>query len=99
MSDSKVEQNRKAVAGKKKGSPKTGGRKKGTPNKKTSELMQILGSFNPVETLKEIIARTKDDALQAKICLDLLKYLYPQRKAIEMNAEDVKLPEINIKGI
>lgn len=89
---------KKTRGGSKKGE-RRGGRKKGTPNKKTSELMQILGSFNPVETLKEIIARTKDDALQAKICLDLLKYLYPQRKAIEMNAEDVKLPEINIKGI
>lgn len=89
---------KKTRGGSKKGE-RRGGRKKGTPNKKTSELMQILGSFNPVETLKEIIARTEDDALQAKICLDLLKYLYPQRKAIEMNAEDVKLPEINIKGI
>lgn len=89
---------KKTRGGSKKGE-RRGGRKKGTPNKKTSELMQILGSFNPVEKLKEIFARTEDDALQAKICLDLLKYLYPQRKAIEMNAEDVKLPEIKIKGI
>lgn len=99
MENSKVDKTRNSTPGKKKGSVKTGGRKKGTPNKKTSELMQILGSFNPVEKLKEIFARTEDDALQAKICLDLLKYIYPQRKAIEMNVEDVKLPEIKIKGI
>ncbi len=75
------------------------GRKKGTPNKKTSELLKILGSFNPAKELKEIFKNTEDDALKAKICLYLLSYIYPKRKAIEIDTENIKLPEIKIKGI
>ena len=67
---------------------KTGGRQKGTPNKKTKELIEILGAFNPVEKLKDIFANTKDDCLKAKICLDLLKYIYPQRKAIDFQSSE-----------
>lgn len=63
---------------------KTGGRQKGTPNKKTKELIEILGAFNPAEKLKEVFNNTKDDNLKAKICLDLLKYIYPQRKAVDL---------------
>lgn len=79
MTVSKVGKNRK----------KSGGRKKGTPNKKTKELIEVLGSFNPLEKLKDIYASTDDIALQAKICLDLLKYIYPQRKAVELDSETI----------
>ena len=70
--------------------PKTGGRQKGTPNKKTKELIEILGAFNPAEKLKEVFKNTNDDNLKAKICLDLLKYIYPQRKAIDFQSEEDK---------
>ena len=30
---------------------KTGGRKKGTLNKKTTELMELLGDYNPIQRL------------------------------------------------
>ena len=81
-----------------KGKKKTGGRQKGTPNNKTRELMEVLGSFNPAEKLIEIYNNTKNEELKAGICRDLLKYVYPQRKAVEMTG-DVQMPEINIKGI
>ena len=73
---SKVETSRK----------KTGGRKKGTPNKKTAELQEILGGFNPAEKLMELYNKstTKDD-LKVLICKELMKYIYPQRKAIDTN--------------
>ncbi len=58
--------------------------KKELRTKKTKELIKVLGAFNPLEKLKEIYASTDDMALQAKICLDLLKYIYPQRKAIDI---------------
>lgn len=78
--------------------PANSGRKKGTPNKKTKELMEILGSFNPAEKLMEIYNTTKDVELKASICKDLMKYVYPQRKAVEI-ANDVELPPIKIEGI
>ena len=84
MSDtSKVEKNRGQFQ---KGKEKTGGRKKGTPNKRTAELQEILGDFNPAEKLMELYNKptTKDD-LKAMICKELMKYIYPQRKAVDTN--------------
>ena len=78
--------------------PEKAGRQKGTPNKKTKELIEILGSFNPAEKLVQIYNETDNLELKAGICKDLMKYVYPQRKAVEMTG-DVQLPEINIKGI
>lgn len=78
--------------------PANAGRKKGTPNKKTKELIEILGAFNPAEKLVEIFNETDDKDLKASIAKELMKYVYPQRKAVEMTG-DVQLPEINIKGI
>lgn len=72
----------------KKGSarPANAGRKKGTPNKKTAELQKILGSFNPAKKLMELYNKstTKDD-LKVLICKELMKYIYPQRKAVDTN--------------
>lgn len=63
---------------------KTGGRKKGTPNKKTKELIELMGDYSPLENLLTIVRneRTPID-LKIKINLDLMGYLYPKRKAIE----------------
>lgn len=70
-----------------KGKAKTGGRKKGTPNKRTKELAEVLGAFDPAEKLVQIYNETDDLDLKAQICRDLLKYVYPQRKAVEMSAD------------
>ena len=74
---------------------KTGGRKKGTPNKKTTELMELLGNYNPVKRLIEI-AKDENTSLdmQVKINLDLLPYIYPKRKSIDMNSNEI--PEVKI---
>ena len=81
---SKVEANRGQFQ---KGKAKTGGRKKGTPNKRTKELAEVLGAFDPPEKLVQIYNETDDLDLKAQICRDLLKYVYPQRKAVEMSAD------------
>ena len=39
---------------------KTGGRQKGTPNKRTKELAEALGSFDPIGKLKKIYKETQD---------------------------------------
>lgn len=74
---------------------KTGGRAKGTPNKKTTELMELLGDYNPIQRLIEI-AQDENTSLdmQVKINLDLLPYIYPKRKSIDMNSDES--PEVQI---
>ena len=81
-----------------KGHKKTGGRKKGTPNKKTAQFKEILGAFDTVTELKELYQTTDKDDLKFAICKEFLKYEYPQRKAVEI-ANDIELPEFNIKGL
>ena len=78
-----------------KGRTKTGGRAKGTPNKKTTELMELLGDYNPIVRLIEI-AKDENTSLdmQVKINLDLLPYIYSKRKSIDMNSND--MPEVKI---
>lgn len=74
------------------------GRKKGTPNKKTLLFVDELGNFKTVKELIDIFYSTDKDELKVQICFTLLKYQYPQRKAIDINTEDTKLPTINING-
>ena len=63
---------------------KTGGRQKGTPNKKTRELIELLGDYNPAESLLEILKSDRVPIdLKIKINLDLMSYVYPKRKSIE----------------
>ena len=74
---------------------KTGGRKAGTPNKKTTELMELLGDYNPITRLIEI-AKDENTPLdmQVKINLDLMPYIYPKRKSIDMNTNE--MPDVKI---
>lgn len=81
MSDSKVEKNRKP--GKPKGSPKTGGRQKGTPNKNHSILQTALDqeNFNLIAEFADLYERMDD---VQKLCelKFLMRFVYQ------------KLPEI-----
>lgn len=81
-----------------KGHEKIGGRKKGTPNKRTVEITERLKDEDILGSLIEIAKTTDEESIKVKIYLDLLRYCYPQRKAIEFT-QDIELPVINIKGI
>lgn len=94
-STSNVEKNRGEF---KKGREKTGGRQKGTPNKRTVEFLDALGDFPTVENMKALYNTTDDDNLKFMILKELAKYQYPQRKAVEMSGE-VDMPIISIKGL
>lgn len=77
---------------------KTGGRQKGTPNKKTTDLLERLGNYNPLDALLGI-SQDEDTPLeiQVKINLDLMNYVYPKRKSVEFNDKiDVSLSEKSI---
>lgn len=88
MSDeSKVDKNRK-----------TGGRKKGTPNKKTKEVIERLKELgcDPIEGMANIAqtALDSDDlALAGQMYKELAQYIAPKRKAIEVtgaNGEEIQ---------
>ncbi len=68
--------------------PEHSGRKKGTPNKRTKELIELFGDYNPAESLLEILKSDRVPIdLKIKINLDLMGYLYPKRKSIESKEE------------
>lgn len=87
--------------GKKKGSPKTGGRKKGTPNKKSRFVRELLENqkFDPVTECVVVFRKAMDKfehqnhsefqfkwlEIAGKQCHELMKYCYPQLKAIDHN--------------
>ncbi len=66
------------------GIKKTGGRKKGTPNKKTFILRDVLDSFgcDVPQRIVDLLPELKPEK-QADILVELMKYLFPTRKAIE----------------
>lgn len=70
-----------------KGSPKFGGRKKGTPNKKTQALREViegaLGKTIPEKLFESGIFDKLKPYQQAQVLLELMNYLEPKRKAIE----------------
>lgn len=75
---------------------KTGGRQKGTPNKKTLLLEELLNSkgLEPIQGLADclneldgLVADEPEEKLKvitarANIYMELMQYLYPKRKAI-----------------
>jgi carbamoylphosphate synthase large subunit len=77
------------------GFPKTGGRRKGTPNQKTLELQEALEAHgvDVVGQLAELLPKLTDDR-RTDVLLDLMGYLYPKRKAVEQQvAVDAKVEE------
>lgn len=84
---SKVDQSRK----------KTGGRAKGTPNKKTQDVIDKLEELNcdPIEGMARIALEAHDNGdlpLAGNMYKELAQYVAPKRKAIEhtgQNGEDL----------
>lgn len=72
------------------GSEKTGGRKKGTPNKKTIGLENALANHNIdlVEQIAQVLPQLALDK-RADVLLNMMSYLFPKRKAIELTADPI----------
>ena len=70
------------------GTPKTGGRQKGTPNKKTADLQSTLINlgFDLLDEIVKTIPDLKPDK-KADVLLELMGFLYPRRKAIAYTDE------------
>lgn len=65
------------------------GRKKGTPNKKTLVLSEILDSLDcdVPSKLIEILNQLEPEK-QADVLLELMSYLFPKRKALELTGAE-----------
>jgi hypothetical protein len=65
---------------------KTGGRKAGTPNRKTKEIGGLLESLgcNPIEGMVRIANDPRASLeLRGRMNAELAQYVYPKRKAVE----------------
>lgn len=70
---------------------KSGGRHAGTPNKRTTELMDRLESLgcDPVEGMAQIAMNPANaPELRGRMFAELAGYLYPKRKAVEVKSDD-----------
>lgn len=82
----------KSSKGSKKGE-RRGGREKGTPNKRTQELIDLINAkypnFDPILSLIDI-SLDNNTPLDIKVnCLkEVAKYIHPQRKAVEVSASN-----------
>lgn len=88
-----------------KGLKKTGGRVAGTPNKLSAEARAVLAEHK-FDALVEMMslyheARADNDKAEAgKLITQLIKYQYPQLRAIDVNVENAPntVFEINMTG-
>ena len=81
-----------ATVGKKKGSSKSGGRKKGTLNKVNATVTERLANLNcdPIEGMAEIAITSMSDGdyhLAFQCFKELGQYVAPKRKSIELSGE------------
>lgn len=75
-----------------KGSPKTGGRKKGTPNKRTQSVQQLLDEkgVNPIEAMADVLIDAIQTGDQDKIVFiadKLAPYYSPKLAATKLDVE------------
>jgi len=68
---------------------KTGGRTKGTPNKRTQEVVQRLRNLgcDPIEGMA-LIAMDEANSmeLRARVYMELAQYIAPKRKALSLSS-------------
>ena len=73
-----------------KGLPKTGGRQRGTPNRKTHELAEKLEALgcDPIEGMARIaMAAETAPELKVRCYAELAQYIHAKRKAVEFGSD------------
>jgi hypothetical protein len=95
---SKVDNARKGGPGKPKGLPKTGGRKKGTPNKNSLSVKSSLDAKG-IDLIHEIITRIfelTDKGQQVSELKALLPYVYPRLKETDFIPDQAEEPTLDL---
>ena len=90
--------------GKKPGSPKTGGRKKGTPNKKSQDVQAKLDALgcDPIEGMAKIAQQAMSEGdlpLAGNMFKELAQYVTPKLKSIEHTGKDGEAIKSQVKVI
>jgi|688.fasta_scaffold236683_1 hypothetical protein len=71
-----------------KGSIKTGGRLPGTPNRQTTELIDLIRckypTYHPVLALVDIANSSEDISIKLQANKEVAKYVCPQLKSVEV---------------
>jgi hypothetical protein len=80
--------------------PKTGGRKKGTPNRATLALKEKLDTFG-CDPLLELAKMAMNEANPLEIrvrCLsEIAPYVYPKRKPVEWSSDQPAVINVNTR--
>jgi hypothetical protein len=80
------------------GLPKTGGRKKGTPNKATqtiAEKLEGLGCDPIIELAKIGMSEKTPIELRVRCLSEIAPYLYPKRKPADALADETYIYSVN----
>ena len=79
--------------------PKTGGRQKGTPNKSTQAIQDLINSkypdYDPIMQMVEV-ANDKEQELSVRLkcAMEVAPYLHAKRKAVDLQTSINTLPEM-----
>lgn len=82
-----------------KGQPKSGGRQKGQPNRKTQELIDRAEEMglDIFEEMLKSLQMEQDNKARFDMAKEIAQYLYPKRKALEVTGEAGEAISIVIK--
>lgn len=76
----------------KKGKEKTGGRAKGTPNRKPQELLDMIQAefpnYHPLLALAGIANGNGKDDLKLQAHKEICKYINPQLRAVDLSSSE-----------
>ena len=78
---------------------KTGGRTRGTPNRRTQDIQSLLASMgcDPIEGMARIAMDPKHPVeVRARMYAELAGYIAPKRKAIQVDSGEVNRVIFNI---
>lgn len=78
---------------------KTGGRKAGTPNRRTVEVQQKLDALgcDPIEGMAQLaMDDTNSPELRARMFAELAQYVAPKRKALQLSGKEFTPVTFNI---
>ena len=80
--------------GRPQGTPKTGGRIKGTPNRSSLDFQEALQGF-VVDIVAELIRLLPqlEVSKRVDILVSLMSYVYPRRKAVEVSSAESISPQ------
>ena len=87
------------MSGRKPGSPKTGGRQAGTPNKRTLDVIAKLEALgcDPIEGMARIaMDQSNSPELRGKMFAELAGYIAPKRKAIDHDLPDSAATQLGV---